>query len=127
MPTERQLTKRGVAKDGNKAKRARRGGKAGSKAVHSMTEEGRVLPTEAATVAVPEMVEAEKEGTDKEGSLAVETEAVEKEKEASLAVETDAVEKEVEAGTVEEGEGHDIANCDKSLLIPRLRPCLGER
>ncbi len=115
---ERRLTKRGVAKDGNKAKRARRGGKAGSKAVHSMTEEGRVLPTEAATVAVPETAEAEKEGTDKEGSLAaetaaatvVETEAVEKEKEASLAAETDAVEKEVEAGTVEEGEGHDIAN-----------------
>jgi hypothetical protein len=116
-PSERRLTKRSVAKDGNKAKRARKGGKAGSKAVDSVTEEGRVLPTEAATVSVPEMAEAEKEGTDKEGSLAAETaaataaetDAVEKEKEASLASETDAVEKEVEAGTVEEGEGHDIA------------------
>jgi hypothetical protein len=42
MSSERRLTKRGVAKDGNKAKRARRGGKVGSKVVHSMTEEGRV-------------------------------------------------------------------------------------
>ncbi len=83
-----------------------------------MTEEGRVSPTEAARVAVPKMAEAEKKGTNKEGSLAaetatataVETEAVEKEKEASLAAETDAVEKEVEVRTVEEGEGHDIAN-----------------
>jgi hypothetical protein len=90
-----------------------------------MTEEGRVLPTEAATVAVLETAEAEKEWThkewtDKEGSLvvemapvaatAVETEAVEKDKETSLAAEMDAVENEVEAGTVEEGEGHDVAD-----------------
>jgi hypothetical protein len=118
MPKERRLAKTSVAKGGNKAKRARRGGKAGS-----VTEEGRasIAPTiaaAAATVAVPEMAEAEKEGTDKEGSLVVdmaaataaEMESVEKEKEASLAAEMDAVEKEVEAGTVEEGEGHDVAN-----------------
>ncbi len=110
---ERRAAKRGVAKDGNKAKKARRGGKAGSGAVHSVTEEGRVLPTEAATVAVPEETEAveteavEKEGSlvapetaqaEKEGSLAAVSEVVEKEKERSLASETVVVDKEVDTG-----------------------------
>jgi hypothetical protein len=78
-----------------------------------VTEEGRVLPTEAATVAVPEETEAaeaeavEKEGilaalgtaeAEKEGSLAAVSEVVEKEKERSLASETVAVDKEVDAG-----------------------------
>ncbi len=112
MPTERRAAKRGVAKDGNKAKKARRGRKAGLGAVHSVTKEGRVLPTEAATVAVPEETEAaeteavEKEGSlvapetaqaEKEGSLAAVLEVVEKEKERSLASETVVVDKEVEA------------------------------
>jgi hypothetical protein len=140
MPTERRIAKRGVAKDGNKAKKARRGGKAGSGAVDSVSEEGRVsvaptMPTEAATVAVPETAVAEKEGSlaapgtaeaEKEGSLAA-PETAEAEMEDSLAAETetavetaaetkavektDALEKEgnaaVEAGTVEEVEGHE--------------------
>jgi hypothetical protein len=78
-----------------------------------VTEEGRVLPTEAATVAVPEETEAaeteavEKEGSlaapetaqaEKEGSMAAVSEVVEKEKERSLASETVAVDKEVDAG-----------------------------
>ncbi len=81
--------------------------------MHSVTEEGRVLPTEAATVAVPEETEAaeaeavEKEGilaalgtaeAEKEGSLAAVSEVVEKEKERSLVSETVAVDKEVDAG-----------------------------
>jgi hypothetical protein len=82
MPSERRLPKRSVAKDGNKSKKPRRGGKAGSKAVHSEPEEGRVLPTEAATVAVPET--AATEAVEKEGSL-VAPEMVEAEKEGSLA------------------------------------------
>jgi hypothetical protein len=69
MPSERRLPKRSEAKDGNKAKKPRRGGKAGSKAVLSETEEGRVLPTEAATVAVLETAAAEKEAVVKEGSF----------------------------------------------------------
>jgi hypothetical protein len=115
MPTERRerrLCKRSVAKDGNKAKKARRGGKAGSG-----TEEGRVsvaptIDTAAATVAVPETVAAEteaveKEGSlvapetaeaEKEGSLAAVSEVVEKEKERSLASEMVVVDKEVDAG-----------------------------
>jgi hypothetical protein len=68
MLTEsRQVPKRGVAKDGNKPERARRGAKAGAEAVDSVIEEGRVAvapptPTEAATVAVAETAAAEKEG-----------------------------------------------------------------
>ncbi len=101
---ERRLPKRSVAKDGNKAKRARRGGKAGCNAVDSVTKEGRVsvaptMPTEAVAVAVPETAEAEKEGSLAVGTAA-ETEAVEKEKERSLASETDAVENEVDAGAL---------------------------
>jgi hypothetical protein len=95
MPTERQLPKRSVAKDGNKSKKPRRGGKAGSKAVHSETEEGRVLPTEAATVAVPETAAAEKETVEKEGSI-VAPETEEAEKEGSLAAVSEVVENENE-------------------------------
>ena len=112
MPSERRLPKRSVAKDGNKSKKPGRGGKAGSKAVHSETEEGRVLPTEAATVAVPETAAAEKEAVVKEGSivapetaeaekersLAAVSEVVENEKERSLASETVVVDKAVGAG-----------------------------
>ena len=112
MPSERRLPKRSVAKDGNKSKKPRRGGKAGSKAVLSETEEGRVLPTEAATVAGPETAAAEKEAVEKEGSLvapetaeaekegslAAVSEVVENEKERSLASETLVVDKEVDAG-----------------------------
>jgi hypothetical protein len=81
MPTERRLPKRSVAKDGNKAKKARRGGKAGFG-----TKEGRVsvaatIDTAAATVAVPETAAAETEAVavpetaeaEKEGSLASRT------------------------------------------------------
>ena len=108
MPTERQrrLPKRSVVKDGNKVKKARRGGKAGSG-----TEEGRVsvaptVDTAAATVAVPETAAAETEAVavpetaeaEKEGSLAAVSEVVEKEKERSLASETVVVDKEVDAG-----------------------------
>ena len=114
MPTERQrrLPKRSVVKDGNKVKKARRGGKAGSG-----TKEGRVsvaptVDTAAVTVAVPETAAAEteaveKEGSlvapemaeaEKEGSLAAVSEVVDKEKESSLASETVVVDKEVDAG-----------------------------
>ena len=56
----------------------RRGGKAGSKAVLSETEEGRVLPTEAATVAVLETAAAEKEAEEKKLSDKIAKEAAEK-------------------------------------------------
>jgi hypothetical protein len=101
MPSERRLPKRSAAKDGNKSKKPRRGGKAGSKAVHSETEEGRVLPTEAATVAVPEMVAVEKEAVEKEGSI-VAPETAEAEKEQSLAAVSEVVANEKERSLVSE-------------------------
>ena len=96
MPTERRLPKRSVAKDGNKSKRPRRGGKAGSG-----TKEGRVLPTEAATVAVLETAAAEKEAVEKEGSI-VAPETAEAEKERSLAAVSEVVANEKERSLVSE-------------------------
>ena len=106
MPTDRRLPKRSVAKDGNKSKKPRRGGKAGSG-----TKEGRVsvaptVDTAAATVALPEMAAAETEAVavpetveaEKEGSLAAVSEVVEKERERRLVSETVVVDKEVDAG-----------------------------
>lgn len=101
MPSERRLPKRSEAKDGNKAKKPRRGGKAGSKAVLYETEEGRVLPTEAATVAVPETAAAEKEAVEKEGSI-VAPETAEAEKERSLAAVSEVVANEKERSLVSE-------------------------
>ena len=101
MPTDRRLPKRSVAKDGNKSKKPRRGGKAGSG-----TKEGRVsvaptVDTAAVTVAVPETAAAETEAVEKEGSL-VAPETAEAEKEGSLAAVSEVVENENERSLASE-------------------------